>query len=178
MTLTRVTPLDGDTILPLADAKASAHITHDDDDAVLTGFRDAALAHTERAAGISLDESDWLWTMRAFPSRVELPMGPVTALGDVTYYDADGVSQTYADARLIGSYVYPAAGSTFPTAHDYASVAFTAGPPSDADLAVLIVAAQIQFQIFENRGRDDAKFIEGMEAAVKSVLGTLTPVMV
>jgi uncharacterized phiE125 gp8 family phage protein len=178
MTLTRASSFDGEAILPLADAKASARITHDSEDAVLTGFRDAALAHIERLSGLALGESEWLWTMPRFLARIDLPIGPVSELGAVKYYDADGVERTYADGRLVGGAVYPAVNGTWPTAYDYASVAFTAGPPDDGQLAVLIVAAQIQFQIFENRGRDDETFIDGMEAAVNSVLSTLRPVLV
>lgn len=175
--LTRVTSLAGEAILPLADAKLSAHITGTDEDGVLTGFRDAALAHIERLSGLSLADGTWRWTMRSFPARIDLPIGPVTDLASVTYYDADGTEQTYADGRLVGGAVYPAVNGSWPNAYDYAAVEFTAGPPSDEQLAVLIVAAQVQFQIFENRGRDDEKFIAGMERAVRSILGSLCPVL-
>jgi uncharacterized phiE125 gp8 family phage protein len=178
MTLTRIDPIDGEAILPLDGAKAAAHITHDDDDAVLMGFRDAALSHVERLSGFALAESDWVWTTPYFTARMELPVRPVVTLGDVTYYDENGDEQTYADARLIDGEVYPVAGESWPCPSGFVSIAFTAGPAPDDKLSALIAAAQIQFQIFENRGRDDQKFIEGMERAVRSVLGSIAAVIV
>lgn len=178
MTLTRVTPLAGETILPLAEVKASAHITHNGDDAILAGFRDAALGEIERRSGVALATAQFTWTLRAFPSRIDLPMRPVTAVDEVTYSDADGLVQTYLSARLIDGRVLPAASGSWPSAYDNVKVTFTAGPPASDQLAILIAAAHVQFQILENRGRDDMKFIEGMEKAVESLLGTIWRVMV
>lgn len=178
MTLTRVTPLAGETILPLADAKASAHITHNSDDAVLAGFRDAALGEIERRSGVALATAQFIWTRPRFDSRIDLPMRPVVSVDSVVYNDADGVEQTYATARLVNGYVEAAVGGSWPSAYGYVGVTFTAGPPASDQLAILIAAAQVQFQILENRGRDDMKFIEGMEKAVESLLGTIRRVMV
>ena len=177
-TLTRLSAIDGEAILPLADAKASAHITHDSDDAILSGFRDAALAEIERRSGVALDEAQFLCARSRFDSRIDLPMRPVVSVNSVVYNDADGVEQTYATARLVNGYVEAAVGGSWPSAYGYVGVTFTAGPPASDQLAILIAAAHVQFQILENRGRDDMKFIEGMEMAVDSLLGTIRRVMV
>ncbi len=178
MPLTRLTAIDGEAILPLAEAKASARITHNDQDAVLIGIRNAALTDIERRSGLALSASSWRWSATRLTSRVDLPIGPATSVTSITYNDAEGVEQTYGDARLVDGRVFPSASGSWPPVYDYAAVEFEAGPPPPDDLAVLIVAAQIQFQILENRGRDDQKFIEGMERAVSSVLDSLLPVLV
>ena len=152
MPLTRVTPLDGDMILPLADAKEHLRVRSTDEDALIGSLRDAAIMHVERVSGVALAEGDWLWTLRSFPCRVDLPMGPVTALADVKYYDANGAEQTYADARLVGGAVYPAVNGSWPTAYDYASVAFTAGLASGDDAPDLLAAVKLMLtHLWENR---------------------------
>lgn len=152
MPLTRITPLDGDTILPLADAKAHLRVTHDDEDALISSLRDAAVGHVERVSGIALAEGDWLWSMRRFPARVDLPMGPVSALGDVSYLDSEGAEQTYADARLVGSSVFPAVNGSWPTAYEQASVEFTAGLASADEAPELVAAAKLLLgHLYENR---------------------------
>ena len=123
-------------------------------------------------------DTDWADRLAEVEETYVALVAAITRFQPVVVCVADDDLQTYAEARLVGGAVYPAVNGTWPTAYDYASVAFTAGPPDDGQLATLIVAAQIQFQIFENRGRDDQKFIDGMEAAVNSVLGTLRPVLV
>lgn len=143
MSLARVSPLDGDSIISLADAKAHLRVTHDDEDALIGQLRDAAVGQVERVSGVALASGEWLWSMRWFPSRVDLPMGPVTALGDVTYYDSEGAPQTYADARLVGGSVYPAVNGVFPTAYDYAAVEFTAGLTSADEAPELVAAAKL-----------------------------------
>jgi uncharacterized phiE125 gp8 family phage protein len=152
MPLTRVTPLDGDTILPLADAKAHLRVTHNDEDALIGQLRDAAIGHVERVSGVALAEGDWLWSARRFPPRVDLPMGPVSAVGDATYLDDSGVEQTYADARLVGSSAFPAVNGSWPTAYDYAAVEFTAGLASPDEAPELIAAAKLLLgHLYENR---------------------------
>lgn len=152
MPLTRVTPLDGDSIIPLADAKLHLRVTHSDEDALIGSLRDAAIGHVERVSGVALAEGDWLWTMRSFPARVDLPMAPATAVGDATYYDSDGEEQTYADARLVGQSVFPAVNGSWPTAYDYAGVEFTAGLSSPDDAPELIAAAKLILgHLYENR---------------------------
>lgn len=143
MTLTRVTPLAGGTILPLADAKAHLRVTHSSEDALIEALRDAAIGHVERVAGVALASGTWRWTLRAFPSRIDLPIGPVATIDAVTYLDADGVSQIYADARLIDGQVYPAAGGSWPTSYDSVTVEFTAGLAAASDAPELLAAVML-----------------------------------
>jgi uncharacterized phiE125 gp8 family phage protein len=152
MSLTRVTPLDGDTILPLADAKEHLRVRSTDEESLIGSLRDAAVGHVERVSGVALASSDWLWTLRSFPAWVDLPMGPVTALGTVSYSDGNGDLQTYADARLVGERVFPAVNGTFPTAYDFASIAFTAGLASADEAPELLAAAKLMLtHLYEQR---------------------------
>ena len=77
--LTRVTPLDGESILPLADAKAHLRVLHDDEDTMIGQLRDAAISHVERVSGVALAEGDWRWSRSIFTTPVALPIGPVSA---------------------------------------------------------------------------------------------------
>jgi uncharacterized phiE125 gp8 family phage protein len=152
MGLTRVDALDGETILPLADAKLHLRVTHDDEDDLIASLRNAAVGHVERVSGVALAPGEWLWTMTRFPPWVDLPMQPVSALGDVTYLDSVGATQTYDDARLVGNAVYPAAEGVFPAAYAQASIAFTAGLTSPDDAPELIAAAKLLLgHLYENR---------------------------
>lgn len=152
MTLTRVTPLDGDSIIPLADAKLHLRVTHDDEDSLIEALRDAAIGHVERVSGVALASGTWRWTLSRFPSRIGLPIAPVTAVGDVTYLDAGGASQTYADARLIDGCVYPAAGGSWPYAYNSVTVEFTAGLSDPGEAPELTAAAKLMLgHLYMNR---------------------------
>lgn len=143
MTLTRVTPLAGETILPLADAKAHLRVTHSSEDALIEALRDAAIGHVERVAGVALASGTWRWTLRNFPAYIDLPMGPVTAVDSVTYSDADGLVQTYLSARLVDGRILPAASGSWPTAYDSVTVEFTAGLASSSDAPELLAAVML-----------------------------------
>lgn len=151
-TLARISPIDGEAILPLVDAKAHLRVTHDDEDTLIGSLRDAAVGHIERVSGVALAPTQFRWTLRSFPSRVELPMSPATAIDSVAYLDADGIEQPYADARLVGGYAYPAVSGSWPTAYDYAAVTFTAGLATPADAPELTAAAKLMLgHLYRNR---------------------------
>lgn len=172
MTLTRVTPLDGDSIIPLEDAKLHLRVTHDEEDSLIEALRDAAVGHVERVSGIALAPGDWRWTMRRFPSRVDLPIAPVTALDGVTYLDSSGDEQTYADARLVDGAVYPAAGGSWPYAYNSVTVEFTAGLASPDAAPELIAAAKLMLgHLYSNReavqvGQSPAELPLGVAALI------------
>lgn len=177
MTLTRVTALDGDTIIPLADAKAHLDIEDSDDDAMVAAWRDAAIAETEMLSGLALSEAQYLWTLPRFSPSIDLPMGPVVSVDSVDYIDGDGGEVTYAGARLVGSRVYPAVLGSWPTAYGYVGVTFTAGPAPADKKAHLIAAAKIKLSILEDRGRSDGATLERMEKAFASMVGNHAAVL-
>lgn len=178
MTLTRLTPLDGEGILPLADVKAAARILNTAEDLLLAGFRDAAVGHVERVSGVALAEAQFVWALPRFAGRVELPMQPVVSVDGVSYLDGDGETQAYVGARLIDGSVYPAAGGSWPAALDGVTVTFTAGLSSPASAPELVVAAQIRFQILNDRGGSDSRVLDGLERAFDAMIQSYRRVLV
>jgi len=143
MPLTRLTPLDGESILSLADCKAHLRVLHNEEDAVITSLRDAAIAQVERLSGVILATADFRWTAPRFASAVCLPVRPITEIGDVAHLDDAGASVTYAGARIVSGKVYPAVGGSFPAANGQASVEFTAGVESPDEVPGLIAAVKL-----------------------------------
>lgn len=178
MTLTRLTPLDGDSILPLAEAKAQLRVINGDEDALIGALRDAAIAHVERVSGVILAEAEFRWTVPQFSSCVELPVRPVRTVDAVTYNDASGDPVSYADARLVDGKVYPAAGGSWPYANGYAAVEFTAGLASPDDAPDLMAAVRLQLTVLEDRGRNDPNTIEALKKAVQALTDTHRRVLV
>lgn len=179
MTLTRITALAGDTILSLADAKEHLRVVHDDEDILIGSLRNSAVSHVERISGVALASGSWSWAMRCFPARVDLPIGPVTAIDTVSYLDGDGVAQTYDDARLIDGSVYPASGGTWPTAYDSVTVEFTAGLTSAAEAPELLAAVKLVLgHLYENREAVSAKAMGEVPLGVDSLISTHLKVMV
>jgi uncharacterized phiE125 gp8 family phage protein len=138
MTLTRLTPIDGETILPLADSKLHLRVNHTDEDDLIASLRNAACEYVERVSGVALSEADYLWEGTSFSRVSALPVRPVTAIGSVTYTDGDGASATYADARLVNGAVFPAFGESWPAAYGYVAVTFTAGGTAPDDLLAAV----------------------------------------
>ena len=152
-TLTRLSPVDGDTILPLASAKSHLRVLHNDEDADIASMRDEAIDHVERESGVALTPTQYRWVMPSFPSRIYLPIAPVTAVIAASYYDGDGVEQIYAGARLVGGSVIPAINGRWPTAYDYAAVEFTAGLSSPSAAPALLSAVKLMLgHLYEQRG--------------------------
>jgi uncharacterized phiE125 gp8 family phage protein len=177
--LTRLTPLDGDAILPLADARLHLRITHTDEDSLIASLRDAAVSQVERVSGVALAESEWRWTARRFVSRVDLPMQPVTELGEVTHHDVDGEAATYTGARLIDNSAYPAVGESWPDANGYAAVAFTAGLGSTDEAPELIAAAKLLLgHLYVNREAVSADTMSEVPLGVQALIDTYRAVLV
>ncbi|MFN6934939.1 MAG: head-tail connector protein [Tsuneonella sp.] len=138
MTLTRLTAIDGETILPLEDAKAHLRVTHDDEDALIEALRDAACEYVERVSGVALADADYLWEGSCFSRVSALPLRPVTAVGSVAYTDGDGASATYTGARIVNGSVLPAFGESWPSAYGYAAITFSAGTTCPPDLLAAV----------------------------------------
>ena len=178
-TLTRVTPLAGETILPLADAKAHLRVTHDSENDLIASLRDAAVGYVERVSGVALSSGTWRWSVARFTSRIELPMAPVTDVGNVTYLDAEGAEQTYADARLVNGSAYPAAGGSWPTAYDSVTVEFTAGLASANEAPELLAAAKLLLgHLFEHREAVSGQTVNEVPLGVDALIQTYRKVLV
>lgn len=149
--LRRLTPLDGDTILPLADAKAHLRVRHSEEDALIASLRDAAIVHVERAAGVSLAVSTFTWTAARFAGGIELPVRPVVSVASTSYLDSAGEAQPYASARLVNGAVYPAAGGSWPSSYGSVTVTFTAGYDDAAKAPDLLAAVKVKLQALYDR---------------------------
>ena len=178
-TLTRVTPLAGETILSLADAKAHLRVQHDAENDLIASLRHAAVGHVERLSGVALASGTWRWSVERFTSRIELPIGPVTDVGDVTYLDAEGTEQIYADARLVNGSAYPAAGGSWPSAYERVTVEFTAGLASPSDAPELLAAAKLLLgHLYENREAVSGQTVNEVPLGVDALIQTYRKVLV
>lgn len=83
--------------LPLDGLKVHLRIDGDAEDALIQGYRAAAVDHLAQL-GISLVPREWQIACPGFPSRIELPIGPVTAIASITYLDT-----TFAEQVLDGT---------------------------------------------------------------------------
>lgn len=138
MTLTRLSPIDGEPILSLDDAKEHLRVRHDDEDTLITALRDAACEYVERVSGVALADADYLWEGASFARVSALPVRPVTAIGSVAYTDGDGVSATYTGARIVNGSVLPAFGESWPPAYGHAAITFSAGTNCPPDLLAAV----------------------------------------
>lgn len=158
--LTPLTPADGDTILPLADARVHLNLTADDSfhDTAVLALRDAAINWVENYSGRSLQSRQFEWTADRFTSAMRLPIGPATAVDEISYYDGDGTDTalTSDDWRLGNSVVMAAFGTSWPyagSAPDAVRIKFTAGYLTADDIPPMLLAAVklAMTAIFEDR---------------------------
>ena len=91
----------------LAEAKAHLRVTHDDEDAVISGMIGAATSLLEGPNGIlgrALITQTWRLAVPYLRYRETLPLAPVQSIQAVTYIDTDDAQQTIAatDYRHVG----------------------------------------------------------------------------
>lgn len=169
MGLQLVTPAS-DLLVPLADAKLACRI--DDtvgsvEDDWLTRKIRAATAEIEAFVGRSVQEQGWLLALDGFSDAIELPRGPVSAIGSILYDDPDGTEQTLgADIYALDlvsdpQWIVRNSGESWPSLLDAVNVvriAFTAGFDEDSpDLALVQdVCLDVVAFWYENRGGDAA----------------------
>lgn len=164
--LSAVTQLDGDLLIPLADARTHLNLTATADDsfhdAAVRSLRDAAADWVENYTGRSLQSRQFQWDVDGFCSGIRLPRVPVTNVGAVNYFNASGVNTalTGADWRVGSDVLMAAAGTTWP-ADDGTSggvrITFTAGYANTAAVPdLLIVAVKLAMTaMFEERANPD-----------------------
>jgi uncharacterized phiE125 gp8 family phage protein len=162
--LTSLAPFDGDTILPLDDARVHLNLTAADDhhDAAVRSAREAAISWAESYTGHSFEERQFLWSVDQFKSRMPLPRGPVSAVDEVSYYDSNG-DDTALDAEdwYAGNGIVSAAyGTTWPYANGLPGgvrITFTAGYGTPDDIPENLMAAMklAMTAFFEDRSNPD-----------------------
>lgn len=155
--LSPVLPVVGEGILPLEMAKAHLRVTHDYEDDLIAGFRDAAIDAVEQYTGKSL-QADRAYSWRGrFGDQMTLGVMPRATITAVTYLDGSGATQTPVVEdfiRLGGSNeVMPAVGTCWPVTADgdgVVRIAFTAGYAAGAVPASLLQAAKLMLGTFYN----------------------------
>lgn len=84
--------------------KAHLRVDHDDDDALIGAYVDAAVSHIDGPHGW-LDRAVWPQTLElrqdVFGSPTRLPYGPATAITSVKYVDPNGTEQTLASNQYV-----------------------------------------------------------------------------
>lgn len=89
-------------VLTLADVKAQARLTHEDENALLTSYASVADAAAEDYLGYGLLTQTIRLTGDEWPARIWLPMAlQLQAVSSVEYYDESGVLQTLAPSAYI-----------------------------------------------------------------------------
>lgn len=91
-------------VVTLAEAKLFGRVTTSDDDALITSMVKAATGKAQdKLGGTVLLSTAYVWYFDEWPDPPEdsddlpflrLPLGPVTAIASVQYYDNAGVKQT------------------------------------------------------------------------------------
>jgi len=150
-TINPATPIDGEAVLPLVDAKAHLRVLDDDEDALIEALRTAAIDWIERHCGVALGRRSFVLSHSdggfwgAAPLR--LPIGPVISVEGVGYLDSAGTVQALVavtDWRLASNALVPVAGGIWPATlcgPGAITVSFTAGYADALAEAPALVAA-------------------------------------
>lgn len=122
--------------ITLAEARAQCRITHGMDDGLLAGLileaREWAHSCTRRV----LCETTYDYYLHDFERVIRLPVGPVSAITSIQYYDTLNALQTLpeaqydADLRSLAPMIYQASGYEWPDVYDRTNavvVRFVAG---------------------------------------------------
>lgn len=166
-----------DTPVSLTEVKAHCRVDGSESDTVLTAYLAAAVDHLDGYAGIlgrALVTQTWRQDYCGFAPKLRLPLGPVASITSVTYFDADGVSQTLADtvyttlADSRGAYLALKPDQVWPSTYrraDAVSVTFVAGTSAVA-VPAAIKAALLLLVSHWNENR---------EAVVTGTIATALP---
>jgi uncharacterized phiE125 gp8 family phage protein len=149
--LVLVTP-PATTPVSLAEAKTHLRVDHSDDDTLITGLINAAVAHLDGKDGIlgrALITQVWELKLDEFCPAIRLPLPPLATVDAITYVDTDGVTQTLAASEYQvtsgePAKIVPAYGKSWPDTRcepEAVRVEFTCGYGNAADVPAGIKAA-------------------------------------
>ncbi len=175
--LTALAPFDGDTILPLADARVHLNLTADDDfhDAAVESARDGAIGWVESYSGRSLQAREFEWSADQFCSVIRLPIGPVSAVDGISYYDSEGTDTALVEGDWVSGRDRVVASGSWPYANGDPGgvrITFTAGYATAADIPTNLIAAVklAMTAMFEDRSNPDLTAAMRCADAFRSVL--------
>ena len=122
-------------------AKQHLRVDHDDEDALITQYLNAAISWVENYTGKLLARREVTQDETCFGTYLPLFYGPDPANLTIDYTDSDGGSATIADALVVRDRAHPS--DSWPTITDNTPITltYTAGytsVPADLDSAVLV----------------------------------------
>lgn len=180
MGLVLVTP-PADYPVTIQEARVQCGVHEDDTtyDDQLNGYIASATSLLDGPNGLlgqAIMPQTWDYYLDAFTDTIELPLGPVTAVTSVKYYDADGVQQTAStddytvDLASYRQWVVLNSASSWPTtlsAINAVSVRFTAAM-SETDLPAVkqAILAQVDHWFQPIGPNNDANQFERMFNAI------------
>jgi uncharacterized phiE125 gp8 family phage protein len=181
-TLTLVTGPTAEPIT-LAEARAQCRVDHAIDDAVLAALildaRGWAQGYTRR----NFISQTWDYSLHGFPMVIELPVGPVTSITSISYYDTNNAAQTFTnyDADLKGAVprIQPADGYEWPdtySRYNAVTVRFVTGyAVNHPDLFTIRAAMLLHVEAHYDREADNFR---NLMAAAESKLDALRVVSI
>ena len=175
MSLTLLSPPAAEPVT-LAEVKDHLRITHDDEDALITGLAVAARNAVEARGGLALIAQDWRFALDAVPDdAVMLPLTPVWSVNEISVLDRDGAPQIVdtsayesAAGRVRRASAWPQPGSAI----DGVRIVFTAGwsgaasVPEDLKQAVKLLAASF----YENREAAGGTRVYSIPGAIDALI--------
>jgi uncharacterized phiE125 gp8 family phage protein len=123
----------------LDEVKRNCNIDHGDDDALIDGYIDAAVALLDGYGGTvgqALVNQSWAVSMPGFCGRMRLPVGPLVSVTSIQYYNSSNVQATASSALYaahsdaLGPYITLKSGQSWPTVYgrdDAVTVTWVAG---------------------------------------------------
>ena len=129
MNWNRLVRVEAPAVLALSLDAAKRHLnldgisTHDE---VVEGFIIDAIAVVDgpHGAGLCLIEQTWRLSLDTWPRVIQIPLGPVREVVDITYRDANGVSQTLPGSDWVANLdcapfrIFPTPGVSWPSLLD------------------------------------------------------------
>jgi len=93
-------------ILSTADAKAHLKLDTSDEDDLVDAYVAAAAGYLDGADGVlglALVTQEWAQSFDSFPAcdRLRLPLGPLQQVDEISYFDPDGVEQSFTAFRAV-----------------------------------------------------------------------------
>jgi uncharacterized phiE125 gp8 family phage protein len=172
------------TPVSLQEAKDHLRVTHDDEDALITSFIDAATDHFDGdgTLGRAMVTQSWAQWVSQSPGPVRLRMGPFQDLTSIEYFDSENALQTATLANFEtwrdGDFVLakPRQGFSWPTAYsrpDAIKITYQAGfgdEGSDVPQSIRHALLLTVGHFYENREATTDMKIETLPMAVEALI--------
>jgi hypothetical protein len=153
-----ITKADYDDILPLASVKADLDVTFDDDDAIITAHRDAAIDWVQDYTNRFLGPTVVKVYFDQIASRVDLPFSPISAITAMTVAGAPVIGYRSTPGEHWS--VFPASGQRWPSytiEPGAAQITYSVGHAAGEAPAAALQAVRLITAIFYDKPSDPEK---------------------